>query len=128
MILDTSILVEIDRGNNIEKIEKLDEEGSHSISAVTVSEFYTGVNMREEPEEDKAERLISRARVMPVEEEIARKAGELIARKKQENLKLGLNDIYITATAAERDKTVITKDPEDFNEIEEIEIEDWDNY
>ncbi len=59
MILDTSILVEIDRGNNIERIEKLDNEGSHSTSAVTVSEFYTGVNMREEPEEyrEKNDRL-----------------------------------------------------------------------
>jgi predicted nucleic acid-binding protein len=95
---------------------------------VTISEFYTGVNMREEPEEDKAERLISRARVISLEEEIARKAGELIARKKQENLRLGLNDIYIAATAAERDKTVLTKDPEDFNEIEEIEVVEWDKY
>ena len=51
MILDTSILVEIDRGNNLDRIEELDNEGSHSISAVTVSEFYTGVNMREDPEE-----------------------------------------------------------------------------
>ena len=128
MILDTSIIVEIDRGNNIDRIEKLDNEGSHSISAVTVSEFYTGVNMREEPEEDKAERLISRAGVIPLEEEIAKKAGKLIARKKQENLRLGLHDIYIAATAAERDKTVLTKDPEDFNKMEEIEVVECDKY
>jgi predicted nucleic acid-binding protein len=59
MILDTSILVEIDRVNNMDRIEKLDNEGSHSISAVTVSEFYTGVKMREEPEEyrEKNDRL-----------------------------------------------------------------------
>ena len=57
MILDTSILVEIDIGNNREKIEKLDKEGSHSISAVTISEFYTGVNMREEPGEDRQKDL-----------------------------------------------------------------------
>jgi tRNA(fMet)-specific endonuclease VapC len=128
MILDTSVLVDIDRGSDIEKIERLDSGTSHKISAVTVSEFFTGVHMREEPDEAKARRIISRARVVPLEGDIARKAGRLIARKKKQGLGLNINDIYIAATALEKEEAILTRDTEDFEQIEELDVKDWEEY
>lgn len=128
MILDTSILVDIDRGNNLEKIEKLDSQLPHQISAITVSEFFTGVYMRNSKDEQGADRVISRANTIPVHEEIAKEAGKLVARKRKDDLGLNINDIYIAATAIFENEPILTRDTKHFREIEEIDVIDWEQY
>lgn len=128
MILDTSILVDIDRGTNLEKIEKLDSQTNHKISAITVSEFFTGVYMRNSKDEKGANRIISRANTIPVNKEIAKEAGKLLARKRKDDLGLNINDIYIAATAIVENEPILTKDTEHFREIKEIDVIDWEQY
>lgn len=128
MILDTSVLIEIDRGTDEEKVRELDSRAPHKISSVTVSEFFAGVHMRDSKEEEKAEKIISQAREVPLEREIAKKAGELIALKNEKDLGINLNDIYIASTAIIHGEKVLTKDISDFNEIEEIEVKSWKDF
>jgi len=128
VILDTSILVEIDRNNNPAKISKLDQEGPHKISSITVSEFFAGVYVREKSEVEKAQRIMAEAREIPLEGGKARKSGELIGRKHKRDLGLDLNDIYIAATALVEGEKVLTKDTSDFEEIEELEVQDWKDF
>ena len=126
MILDTSILIEVDRGADPQKVEKLDEKAPHKISSITVSEFFAGVHLRDSTEKQKAEKIISQAEEIPMKEDIARKSGELIARKKKESLGINLNDIYIAATAIKYGEPVLTKDRSDFGELEELEVKNWE--
>lgn len=128
MILDTSVLIDIDRGINEDKLQRLNKEGPHKISAVTRTEFFTGVHKRSDTREEKARKLLDQAQEIPLEEEIAERAGELLARKQSNDLSIGLNDIYITATAIHEDEAVLTRDAEDFNEIEELEVKNWEDF
>jgi len=128
MILDTSVLVDIDRGVDSVVVERLDKLSPHIISAVTTAEFYSGVNMRDKKDEAGAERILSNAREVPLAKEIAKKAGELIARKYIEDLSIGLNDIYIAATAVEKGEPVLTSDKDDFEQIKELEVIDWEEF
>lgn len=128
MILDTSILVDIDRGTNLDKIEKLDSQNHHKISAITVSEFFTGVYMRNSKDEKGANSIISRANTIPVNEQIAKESGKLLARKRKEDLGLNINDIYIAATAIVENEPILTRDTEHFGEIKEIDVLDWEQY
>lgn len=126
MILDTSILVEIDRGADEARVRKLDDRAPHRISSVTVAEFFAGVHIRGSAEEEKAQRILSQAEEVPLGGQIARRSGELIARKKRQNLGINLNDIYIAATALEYGEKVMTTDVPDFEEVEELEILSWE--
>jgi predicted nucleic acid-binding protein len=128
MILDTSVLIDIDRGVERDKVERLDSEGPHIISSVARAEFFTGVNKRRDTDEEAARKILDIAREASFEGKIAEKAGELIARKHTEELSIGLNDIYIAATAIHRDEKVLTKDTEDFEQIEEVEVENWKSF
>jgi tRNA(fMet)-specific endonuclease VapC len=85
-LLDTTVVIDIDRGGSevLNKVRKLDREGTHAISAVTQYEFYWGIFRRYEKgsakyEEAmaKAEMLFSRFHVLPVTSEIAIKAAEI---------------------------------------------------
>lgn len=59
---------------------------------------------------------------------IARKAGGLIARKIKEDLSIGLNDIYIAATAIVEGEKLVILDKSDFKEIKELETLDWEDF
>ncbi len=48
-LLDTSALVEIDRGD-MERARRLDDEGKHGLSQVTVTEMFVGIEYKYERE------------------------------------------------------------------------------
>jgi len=128
MILDTSILIDIDRGVKEDKLERLQNDAPHQISSVTKAEFFTGVHKRESGDEETARKILSIAQEIPMKQEIAEKAGELIARKHEKDLSIGLNDIYIAATAIKNNRKILTKDAGDFKQINELEVENWKHY
>jgi len=128
MIIDTSILVEIDRGITEEKIKKIKDNINPKTSTITVSELYTGAYKREKTDESSLENLISAFKQIPLNQEIAKKAGELISRKQEKDLGIGINDIYIAATAIQKNEKLLTKDVQDFNEINDLEVLDWNNF
>lgn len=47
-VLDTSVVVDIDRDGVDSKVAKLDDEGRHAISAVSLTELRFGVNKQYE--------------------------------------------------------------------------------
>ncbi|WP_436902616.1 type II toxin-antitoxin system VapC family toxin [Halovenus halobia] len=47
-LLDTSVVVDIDRGGIEEKVQKLDEQGRHLLSMVSVTELRLGVELQYE--------------------------------------------------------------------------------
>ncbi len=134
-LLDTSALIEIDRGAP-EKVEKLDEEGKHTISQVTVTEMFLGIeygyerNTQEYREaREKLERLLSRFKIIQIDRAIAIKAAEMIADLKQKGRPIDdLHDIYIAATGVIEDLLILTTNPKHFQPIKGLEIQEWEKY
>lgn len=135
-LLDTSVLVEIDRGNSEEKIEKLDSEGNHGISQVSVTEMFLGIEYKykagtEEYQEmrEQLERLLSRFNVIPINRSISVKAAKIIAKLDEKGQPVDdLHDTYIAATAVKKELDLLTKNQQHFENVEEIEVKSWEDY
>ena len=134
-LLDTSALIEIDRGD-MERAEKLDDEGKHALNQVTVTEMFTGIEYKYErgteayrEAKEKLERLLSRFKIMQIDRSISIEAAKIIADLK----KIGepvddLHDVYIAATGVKRDLEILTKNPRHFRNIEDLEVREWEEY
>ena len=127
MLLDTSVLVAIDRGADPAKVERLDQAGPHYVSAVTIAEFYAGVNLRSGSGEPAAEAFLANAEALAVDSRVAKQAGRLIAGHLEADDGFDLNDIYIAATAQAYDETVLTTDTADYTAYD-IDVTDWNTF
>lgn len=58
VLFSAAVVLDIDRGGVQERVAKLDDEGRHAISAVTVTELRLGVNRRNEPGRTERELLL----------------------------------------------------------------------
>ena len=124
MILDTSVLVDLDRGRNIERVEKINDKWA-GISAATFMEVATGKHREEIPNED-FNLVEENLEVIPITNEIADRAGKIMAELLDRGEMIGINDIYIAATALELEQSLLTADTEDFEKIEGLEVIDWE--
>jgi tRNA(fMet)-specific endonuclease VapC len=57
-LLDTSAVVDIDRGGIDRKVRKLDEQGRHAVSMVTVTELRLGVALQYERGTDRHQQAL----------------------------------------------------------------------
>lgn len=135
-ILDTNVLIDIDRGGIEEKIQKLEREGKHAISIVTVTELFLGLEKKYErgsPEyqeaEEKLEALVSRFKIIPLRRSVSVTAARIMAELERAGEPLhDLHDIYIAATAITEELTLLTSNTSHFERVEEASIEDWEEY
>jgi len=131
-LLDTSVLVDIDRGGVDERVARLDEEGRHAISVVTVTELRLGVQKRYETEGarrdalDGLDRLLARFELIDVERPVATAAAEIIATLQARGEPLhDLHDVYIAATAQTEQLPVLTANVDHFKRIDDVAVIDW---
>lgn len=134
-LLDTSILIEIDRGDK-KKAKKLDDEGKHALNQVTITEMFTGIEYKYERNtetykkaKEQLDRLLSRFKIIQIDRPISIEAAKIIANLKKTGKPVNdLHDIYIAATGVKRDLEVLTKNPEHFRNIEDLEVREWKEY
>lgn len=132
-LLDTSVVVDIDRGGIDRKVRKLDEQGTHLICMVTVTELRLGVELQYdcgtddyEAAIDELDRLLARFEIQPVTRSVATTAAELIATLREQGQPLDdLHDIYIGATARTQQLPVVTANVDDFERMDDIQVIDW---
>lgn len=135
-LLDTSVVVDIDRGGVDERVAKLDDEGRHAISAVTVTELRLGVNKRYEPETEAyadaieaLERLLARFDVRDVTSPIAATAADIIDELQRRGRALNdLHDVYIGATARSEQLRVLTANGPHLERINGVQVIDWETF
>lgn len=135
-LVDTSVLVDIDRGDVDQRVEQLDDEGRHAISIVSVTELYLGVNKRYERTTDDyrnategLERLLSRFETIPLTRSIAIDAASVIAELLERGEPLhDLHDVYIGATARTQQLTVLTANVDHFERIDDVQVVDWNEF
>ena len=135
-LVDTSVVIDIDRGNAGDRVVTLDDEGRHAISAVTMTELRLGVTKRYDQETDarrdalKAlDRLCARFELLPVDRPVLVAAADIIAALQQRGEPLNdLHDVYIAATAYTEQLPVLTANVDDFDRIDGIDVVDWNAY
>lgn len=135
-LVDTSVVIDIDRGNAGDRVVTLDDEGRHAISAVTITELRLGVTKRYDQGTDarrdalKAlDRLCARFELLPVDRPVSVAAADIIAALQQRGEPLNdLHDVYIAATAYTEQLPVLTANVDDFDRIDGIDVVDWSAY
>ena len=135
-LLDTSVVVDIDRGGVDDKVATLDEQGRHLLSMVTVTELQLGVELQYDPgtdayraAQDKLTRLLARFDIHPISRPIATTAARIIGSLKQQGRPLDdLHDVYIAATARTQQLPVVTANVNDFERIDDVEVIDWETF
>ncbi len=114
ILLDTSILIEILRGNATvqSRLDRLLDEGfTLATSAVCVAELYAGMRVGEEERTSRLFRLLD---CLPLSGEIAKVAGDLRVSCAKEGRTHTLVDLMIAATALHAGYLVATENKRDF--------------
>lgn len=135
-LLDTSILVEIDRGKNMKKIKKLESEGRHAISQVTVTEIFQGLEYKHKNQDERyrqdrkdIEKLLSRFKVLQIDNTVSIQTAKIRSGLKNKGSQVNdLHDTYIAATAKTEDLTLVTKNIDHFKNIEGLKTMKWSKY
>jgi tRNA(fMet)-specific endonuclease VapC len=135
-LCDTSVLLDIDRGGTDDKVHKLDEQGRHAISIVSVTELRLGVNIQYDATGevyqdavDGLDRLLARFEIKPVSRAVATAAADIIATLRRRGEPLNdLHDVYIAATARTEQLPVLTGNVDHFGRIKGVEVEDWEAF
>ena len=116
--------MDIDRGGIDQKVRKLDEQGRHLLSKVTVTELQLDVELQYEQSTaayetaiDQLDRLLAGFDIQPVSRSVATSAAELIATLRAQGQRLDDLYVYIGATARTRQLPVITANVDDFERM-----------
>lgn len=106
-LLDSDILIEHLRGKQqaLQFIAELKAKGELLVSVITVAELFTGV--RNERDEEAINHLLQLARIIPVDEPIARRSG-IIRNQYRQSHGTGAPDALIAATAEAEEATLVT--------------------
>lgn len=106
-LLDSDILIEHLRGRQKARsyIAELRLEGELLVSTITIAELFTGV--RDERDEMAVDDVLQLARVVPVDEIIARRGG-VIRRQYSQSHGTGVPDALIAATVELTRATLVT--------------------
>jgi len=117
-LIDTNILIYHTNGSEValDFLTKLTDESSLNISILTKIEFL-GWDKHTPEGFEKCKKLIESANVYPLDEEVANKAIEL---KRQASIKLA--DAVIGATALVNDLKLATRNVDDFEMLEELDL------
>jgi len=134
-LLDTSVLVDVDRGDAGERVEQLDEQGRHAVSVVSLAELRLGVNLRYDGGDSRREalngldRLLARVEIEPVSRPVAAAAADIIATLRERGERLDdLHDVYIAATARTEQRPVLTANVGHFERIDGVGVIDWTEF
>ncbi len=124
MLLDTSVIVEIDRGIDQKKMEHLLSLSPHIVSSTTVMEISTGF-FRSDRDMIMLDEFISPLTIVPTDQKVARKAGKIAVHLIDDCNRIEINDLYIAATGLLREETVLTENVEHYERIDDLEVADW---
>lgn len=129
VVIDTSVIIEIERGRL--SVEQLSPKlAAHNfIAAVTVSETLVGVHLTNDPILQSrrlafAETIIARITALPFDNQVARTYSRLQAhflRHKQPHP--GIHDLQIAATALTHGHRVLTCNSKDFVRIPDMQVD-----
>lgn len=130
MIEDTSFLIDIldgdpDANTMLELAER--ENRPEKVSAITYLELYGGVRRADKPEAERRAVLdvLDTKRVVPADQRILTRAGELSGDLFADGTPIDREDCTVAATAVQEDEPVVTRNADHFHRIAELDVETY---
>lgn len=134
-LFDTSFLVDLVNADaGATRLAKaVDETGSPAyISVVSIHEYLFGVYLKYHSREEQlnehltsADRDLSRFEPIPLTTEITRLSSRLQAELTNSGRTIGINDLYIAATALRFNFALVTRDKAHFRRIPKLQLESY---
>lgn len=134
-LIDTDFLIDLSnsKSNAIKKASKIDEYPTYkAISTITVQELLRGIYYLYgekmellEVKLQKAEKVMVKFDILPVDYLIAKKAAEIDAYLTRKGKMIGWADVIIAATANQYGLSIITKNEKHYRVVPDIKIEPY---
>lgn len=130
-LLDTNVLSEVlkkrPETSVLDRILETEDAGL-STSSVTVMELRFGAARH--PNGTRlwkriTDELLPRVEVLPVDGQVAERAGEVLADLESRGVRIGTEDVLIAATALVHDLTVATRNLRHFQRVPGLAAESW---
>ena len=130
MILDSSFLIDLMNADEDAITVADDLESTNEPQRVptqVVYELYVGVGYTEQTHDEvgRIQSVLNSRPIVPLTDEIARRAGRIDGQLRREGDQVGQGDIKIAATALRHDEPVVTRNPQDFNRISGLMVRDY---
>ncbi len=113
MILDTTVLVDAERGGDALE-HAVGDADDVAIAAITVAELRVGVRLARGRRREKRERFVAAVldavTIEPYELSVAEVHAELLAHTRRAGTPRGAHDLIIASTSVARDRGVVTLD------------------
>lgn len=126
VLIDTDLLVNLERGVGAPAVERLLGEQERAISVITVSELLHGVHRatgsRRALRRAFVEHLLAGLDAIPITESIARVHAELWAQLVARGESIGAHDLWIAATAVRHGLALATGNARDFQRVPGLRV------
>ena len=126
LILDTSVIIKLEREGVSETFNPLFDRAQIAISVVTVSELLAGVHQSRGEQSvyrsSFVEEMLDRLEPLAITPRIARIHADMASFMKQEGRTIGIHDQWIAATALAHGATVVTMNRKDFDKVPPIQV------
>jgi tRNA(fMet)-specific endonuclease VapC len=126
VLIDTDLLVDLERGVRAPAIERLLGEEERAISVITVSELLHGVHRatgaRRARRSAFVEHLLAGLQAIPISESVARVHADIWAQLAERGQVIGAHDLWIAATALAHGLAVATRNGPDFERVPGLRV------
>ena len=121
VLIDTGLLVDLERGVTNPDVERAIGEEDRAISVITVSELLHGVHRASGAQRARrsafVEHLLAGMRALEITEQIARVHAEIWAQLAAKGEVIGAHDLWIAATALAHGMGLATGNTREFNRV-----------
>lgn len=121
VLIDTDLLVDLERGVRSPEVEELIGDQERAISVITVSELLHGVHRADGGRRARrtafVEHLLGGLRSIPITDPVARVHAEIWAQLARRGRAVGAHDLWIAATALAHGLAVATQNTSDFQRV-----------
>ena len=125
MILDTTVLVDAERGGDA-LVEVIDDGDDVAVAAVTVAELKVGVQLAKGRRRAKRERFVAAildaVSIEPYDLDVADAHADLLAHVRRTGTPRGAHDLIIAATARAQNRQVVSSDQRAFAELPGVSV------
>ncbi len=126
-LLDTDISSAYLQGNKEVFNRFIQHSGRLHISIVSVAELYSWVYVADDPtkREEGLMSMLSDVTVLSLDDDVARRCGEVRAALQRRGTKVPTVDLLIASTALLNDFTVVTHNQRHLRLVPDLRLEDW---
>ncbi len=130
-LLDTNVCIEILRGRNPGLRQRLETAGFDQLRLCSIvwAELHCGACLLANPEQEirRIETAFGGWPHLPFDDAAAERYGEIRARLQRAGRLIGANDLLIAATALANGLTLITHNTDEFQRVDGLAVEDWED-